>query len=110
MNFNPRTFITIFFLILLVVGCRGISTTPISTILDDPRGYNGKLVAISGEVTEVFGLLGIKYFMLEDGTGEIPVITTRPLPKKGTSIKVRGTVTEAFAIGDSQLMVIVEKE
>jgi hypothetical protein len=48
----------------------------------------------------------VKYFVIRDGTGEVAVVTTRPLPKKGESIKVSGTVEEAFSIGDKQLLVV----
>jgi len=36
-------------------------------------------------------------------------VTEKPLPKIGTKIKVKGTVEEAFSIGDKQLLVIKEK-
>ncbi len=92
-----------------VAGCNRIFPTPIGRILDNPRDYSEKTVMVSGEVTEVFGFFGIKYFVVKDKTGEITVVTGKPLPRKGTSIKIRGTVKEAFVIGDSQVMVIVEK-
>jgi hypothetical protein len=50
----------------------------------------------------------MKYFMVKDKTGEIVVVTKRPLPREGTAIKVTGTVREAFSIADKQVIVIVE--
>jgi hypothetical protein len=52
----------------------------------------------------------VKYFTIKDTTGELAVVTSRPLPKKGTHIKVRGRVEEAFSIGDKQLLVLIEDE
>ncbi|RJQ49199.1 MAG: hypothetical protein C4538_02600 [Nitrospiraceae bacterium] len=100
--------IVILLLGVLFAGCPGILTTPIGKIHEDPRHYSGKAVTISGEVTEVFGFFGIKYFSVKDKTGEITVVTDKPLPKKGAAIRVKGTVKEAFSIGDSHLIVIVE--
>ncbi len=96
--------------ILLLIGCSGLFATPIKKILENPREYDGKPVKISGEVTEVFGLFAIRYFVVKDNTGEIVVVTKRPLPGKGIKIAVHGKVHEAFAIGDKQVVVIIENE
>ena len=61
-------------------------------------------------VTEVFGLFVVRYFVVKDKTGEIIVVTKRPLPSEGTKITVKGTVREAFSIGDKQLVVVLENE
>ncbi len=94
--------------IMFLVGCTRF--TPIKEILDDPHDYGGKTVTIAGQVTEVTGLVFLKYFVVQDKTGKITVITSRPLPKEGAGIKVTGTVREEFAIGDKQVIVIVENE
>ena len=97
------------FLFLLFAGCDALFPTSIGKILENPRDYAEKTVTISGEVTEVFSLVVIKYFTVKDGTGEIVVITEKPLPKAGTKMKVKGTVREAFSLGDKSLVVIIEK-
>lgn len=93
---------------LLAGACETFGTTPIGKILEKPRDYEGKTVTVYGEVKEVFGLVFVKYFVIEDKTGSIPVVTDRSLPKEGTKIRVRGIVREAFALGDQQLLVLVE--
>lgn len=85
-------------------------STPINKILENPRDYINKSVRISGRVKEVVGLIVVKYFVVKDKTGEIIVVTKRPLPKEGAEITVKGKVHEAFAIGDKQLLVLVEDE
>jgi aspartyl/asparaginyl-tRNA synthetase len=100
---------SVVFFSLLLCSCDNFFSTPIHKILADPRAYAGKTVTVSGEVTRVLGLAFIKYFKIRDGTGEITVVTEKPLPKVGSKIKVKGTVKEAFSIGDQQVVVIVEK-
>ncbi len=95
---------------LLLIGCSGLFATPIKKILDNPRDYSGKQVKISGEVTEVFGLFVIRYFVVKDKTGEMIVVTKRPLPREGAKITVKGIVQAAFSIGDKNVVVIVENE
>lgn len=95
-------------LVFLAAACEGIGTTSIGDIIKKSRDYAGRKVTVSGEVTEVFSLIVIKYFVVQDKTGQIAVISDKPLPQKGTTVKVTGTVKEAFSIGDQQLLVLVE--
>ena len=85
-----------------------MGTTKIGNITGHPRDYAGKEVIISGEVTEIFSLFIIRYFTVRDRTGEITVVTDRPLPAKGEHIKIRGIVKEAFSLGTQSTLVLVE--
>jgi hypothetical protein len=98
----------LFILASLAIACNGIFATPIRKIIDNPRDYDGKTVTVSGKVTEIFSFFVLKYFVLDDGTGTITVITRRPLPKKGAKIRVKGEVREMFSLGSTQTLVIVE--
>src|SRR4030043_947337 len=108
-NKISKTILIILLFSLLLCNCSSLFTTPINKILENPRDYTGKTVTVSGEVTRVFSLIIIKYFVMRDSTGEVTIVTEKPLPKIGTKMKVKGTVQEAFAIGDQQLIVIFEK-
>jgi hypothetical protein len=100
--------------ILLIISClhsRHAGCFPLpSKIVENPRDYDGKKVTVSGEVRETFSLIIVKYFIVADRTGEITVITSRPLPKEGTKIRVKGVVNETFSLGQTQTVVIVEEE
>lgn len=95
---------------IICLGCEGLFSTPIKKILDNPREFEGKEVVVSGEVSDAYALLVMKSFTVKDTTGRITVITNKALPKKGTTVTVKGTVREAFAIGDAQLIVIMEAD
>ncbi|RJX28621.1 MAG: hypothetical protein C4531_11590 [Desulfurivibrio sp.] len=95
-------------MVLGLAACSSLFPTPIAKLLEDPRGYEGKQVTISGEVVESVSILLLKYFIVRDDTGEITVITQRPLPRKGEKIKVHGRIEEAFSLGDQQLIVLIE--
>lgn len=92
---------------LLLAACA--TPVPIKQVLDNPRQYADRTVTVSGKVDEVFSLFVVKYFTVDDGTGTIGVITNRPLPAKGETVKVTGTVKEAFSLGDQTLTVLVER-
>lgn len=105
-----RSLAFVILLAISVLSCVKLISTPIGKIIENPRAYAGKSVTITGTVTESFSLFVLRYFSLRDETGEIIVITNKPLPKKGTTLTVRGRVEEAFSIGDQQLIVLLEDE
>jgi hypothetical protein len=93
--------------VLALAACA--AATPIRSILDHPRDYADKTVVVEGEVKDIFSLIVVKYFVIDDGTGEITVITNKPLPARGEQLKVKGAVREAFSLGDQTLTLIVEE-
>lgn len=109
---NKKQFLLCFLMgtILFLSACDKIMPVPIGKIKDNPREYSGKIVTIEGEVSKVFSFFVVKYFFLKDNTGEITIISDKPLPKVGTKLKVKGTVEEAFSLGDQQLLVVLEDD
>jgi hypothetical protein len=87
----------------------GMFKTKIGDIREDPRKYDGTLVTVAGTVKEATNLGFVKFYVLDDGTGEIHVVTDHPLPRKGNEVRARGTVKEEFSIGSSSLVVIKER-
>ena len=67
-------------------------------------------MTIAGEVTDRASLLVVKYFRVKDKTGEIVVVTGKPLPSVGSKVRVHGEIKEAFSIGTEQMLVFVEEE
>lgn len=86
-----------------------VHVTPIGEIMNDPRTFSGRDIAVSGTVTDRFSFFVIRYFTLSDSSGEIVVVTDRPLPSVGTVVRVKGHVEEGFSLGEQQVLVFVEK-
>jgi hypothetical protein len=80
----------------------------VNDILKNPRKYNNKTVELSGKVTVSNGIFGAGYFMLNDGTGEIPVLTKQGLPNEGEEVEVKGKVSQVIKVGDLQGVGIIE--
>ncbi|MBP1747910.1 MAG: hypothetical protein H6Q52_449 [Deltaproteobacteria bacterium] len=93
---------------LALTSCGNLFPTKIGDIRGNPRKYAEKQVIISGQVTEILSLIAFKYFVIKDDTGEIAVITSKPLPAAGQKLTVRGIVKEAFSIGNRNALVIME--
>lgn len=95
---------------VLGLGCDRLFGTRIKSILDNPRDYENKQVTVTGTVTKVTNLLVYKSFLIDDGSGQIRVVTERVLPKEGSRITVTATVKQGFSIGDESKVVLIEKE
>ncbi len=93
----------------LIAACSTLFANKIGDILKSPGAYEGKDVTIAGKVTATHNLVVVKYYQVDDGSGEIAVVTDNALPKEGDKVRVRGRVNQAFAVGSSRLVVIVEK-
>ena len=85
-----------------------IHSTTIGKILSNPRDYVEKELTISGTVTERFSLFVVKYFILQEPSGEITVVSDKPLPAVGAKIRVKGHVKEGVSLGEQQVLVFME--
>ena len=92
----------ILIVILLLAGCP--SQVRISDLQHNPAKYAGKEVAVSGTVTQSFGLMGNGAYQLDDGSGTIWVLSQGyGIPGKGAKVGVTGTVTEGASFGGKSL-------
>ncbi len=84
--------------------------TQIEKILSNPKAYEGKVITLEGEVTDRTSFFVVlKFYKLKDKTGEIIVVTRKALPELRSKIHVKGTVDEAFPLGDQKLLVFMEE-
>ena len=92
---------------LLFSGC--IGQEKISTILQNPEKYEGKIVTIKGKVTEVLSipLISQGFYKVEDNTGTIWVVTKTGAPSKGNEVTITGKVETAFKINEQSFGTII---
>jgi hypothetical protein len=93
----------------VLTSCAAILATKIGDIKKTPGAYDGRTVTIAGKVTSAHNLVVVKYYEVDDGTGEIPVVTESALPKEGHAVRVKGRVSQAFVLGTARFVVIVEE-
>ncbi len=83
---------------------------PIEKILSNPKAFEGKVVTVEGEVTDRTAFFVVlKFFKVRDKTGEIMVVTKRGLPEVKSQVRVKGTIDDAFPIGDQKMVIFVEE-
>ncbi len=101
-------------LLAIILGVGGwyymtkVYSVSIGNVVENPREYMNKEIAISGTVVERFSLFVVRYFILQDSASSITVVTEQPLPAVGAKVRVKGKIEEGFSLGDQQTLVFVE--
>jgi len=93
---------------LLLTACE---RQKIGDINADPSRFQGKEVAVAGEVTGFsVGALNMGLYQIDDGTGKLYVLSeSRGAPTKGAHVGVKGTVMPTFTfLGKSYATVLRE--
>jgi membrane-bound ClpP family serine protease len=94
---------------LSISGCT--KANKISDITSNSAQYNGKIVNISGYVGNTLwnDLTSRGAYQVNDGSGNIWVVTSKEPPAKGAKVNVTGTVSPAFTFGDQSLGTVVNE-
>lgn len=93
---------------MVFASCGVWGNTPIREILDNPMHFHRKEVIIRGKVVDRVNLAAVKYYVVDDGTGKIPVITEGPLPPEGEEVRVKGVVYHAISLMGHTMVVVKE--
>ena len=95
--------------LVLQAACAGLLATKIGDIKKNPEKFANQVVTVSGTVDESHNLVLVHYYTVNDGSGTIAVVTKDALPKEGAKVVAKGTVNQAFKLGDASFLVIVEE-
>jgi hypothetical protein len=83
----------------VVLAGAGLSCTQtVNHVLADPARYAHKNISLSGRVVESVSVAGKGFYRLEDPTGRLWIFSTRGVPRKGASVKVKGKIHDGFDI------------
>ena len=83
--------------VLFLPGCEHKS---INHILADPQRYANHEVGVVGRVVRSYSVLGHGAYEVDDGTGTLWVVSKTGVPREGTRVGVRGTIRDAFNLGE----------
>lgn len=85
---------------LAVSGC---ATKTVNDVLADPSRYAERNITLEGRVVESYSVAGNGFYRLEDTTGRLWILSTRGVPRKGATVRVKGRVQDGFdltSVGD----------
>ena len=84
--------------IALLFALTGCGTVKIRQLVSNPSRYQNRTVRVEGNVTGGVGALVAGGYQVDDGTGKITVISTRPIPPKGANVRVKGQFTSGVQV------------
>jgi len=94
----------------MVSGCAARSVR-IAELKDQPGRYDDKSVSFTGTVTKSWGLPIIGgLYNVDDGSGEITVVSQGGTPRSGSRVQVKGKVHEFATFGSSSVGLHVREE
>jgi len=81
---------------LLTSGC---DNKTINEIKADPSRYANKEVTVVGMVVNSFSLLGKGAYEIDDGTGQLWIVSEKGVPREGARVGVKGTIRDGYNLG-----------
>ncbi len=101
---RQRVIVVVVVLLIIIVGVavvaeRAYGRTRVSQILARPDYYQGRIVIVTGEVSDSYSILNTGIMQINDGTGAIWVRKVGPVPAPGSRASVRGRVNTVLQIG-----------
>lgn len=75
------------------------STKSINELLADPGRYRNRTVQVSGEVVDSFSVANRGAYRIDDGTGELWIVSEVGVPRRTARVSVKGRVREGFNFG-----------
>jgi hypothetical protein len=84
----------------------------IGDILARPSEFSDRAVVVEGRVTKAVQLPFVNQhvYFLNDGSGEIAVVTTRDVPQRDATVRARGTVNSAATIVTLSLGLFIRED
>jgi len=75
------------------------STRTVNELLADPGRYRNHDVKLSGEVVDSYSVANRGAYRIDDGTGQLWIVSENGVPRKTARVTVKGKVREGFNLG-----------
>jgi len=79
--------------------------TPVKEIVTSPAQFEGKEVRVKGKVKDIVKvpLVDLKLYVLDDGSGEVTVVTGENLPAVNETVTLKGVVESMAIMGGESI-------
>jgi len=81
---------------LALAGC---AARTVNQVLADPSRYRNREVKLSGTVVDSYSLVNRGAYRIDDGTGQLWIVSNIGVPRKSARVNVKGTIREGFNLG-----------
>jgi hypothetical protein len=72
----------------------------VNQVIADPSRYRNREVKLSGTVVDSYSLVNRGAYRIDDGTGQLWIVSDNGVPRKSARVDVKGTIREGFNLGD----------
>lgn len=86
-------------LVVSALASAACAATTVNKIIADPSRYRDREVRVSGSVVDSYSFATRGAYKIDDGTGQLWVVTESGVPGKGARVTVTGTIREGFTLG-----------
>ena len=113
-EWSKGTSSTIGALLLLALGflIQGCVATKIATIQQNIDLYKDQQISIRGTVTETLTVPGVKIgvYQIKDSSGQIWVVSSVQIPKRGERVQVKGTVSTGIEVLGKKFGTVIKQQ
>ena len=71
----------------------------VNQIIADPSRYRDREVRLSGAVVDSYSFVNRGAYRIDDGTGQLWVVSDKGVPRLKARVTVKGTIREGFNLG-----------
>lgn len=71
----------------------------VNQVIADPSRYRNREVKLSGTVVDSYSLVNRGAYRIDDGTGQLWIVSDNGVPRKSARVDVTGTIREGFNLG-----------
>jgi hypothetical protein len=71
----------------------------VNQVLADPSRYRDREVQLSGAVVDSYSFVNRGAYRIDDGTGQLWVVSDKGVPRTSARVTVKGTIREGFNLG-----------
>ena len=75
------------------------ATRTVNQIIADPGRYRNREVRVSGSVVDSYSALNRGAYKIDDGTGQLWIVSEQGVPRVSARVTVKGTIREGFNLG-----------
>ena len=86
-------------LVLVTLAASACAARTVNQVIADPSRYRNREIRLSGEVVNSFSLLNRGAYQIDDGTGQLWIVSDKGVPRKSARVTVKGTIREGFNLG-----------
>lgn len=82
-----------------VLASAACASRTVNQILADPSRYRDREVKLSGAVVDSYSFVNRGAYRIDDGTGQLWVVSSQGVPRVSSRVTVKGRVREGFNLG-----------